>query len=241
MKYSISTIVKYEQSVSDMINFYMSVPIEELHLCISEGNEKIGHALNVSLPAVITCPNCEQCKFFCYDIRDCYIHGWDGDVIKARARNYVILLKDREKYFSELETAIQNRKSDEYFRWHVGGEIKDADYFHRMVELAKKYPHFFFWTYTKNYGVVNHYVREHGNDRHIAIPKNFVIMFSEWDGMPLINPYGFPIFCCKLKKGNKNRDAESFTKMWRCPGNCDICKAAKRGCMVGENTYADEH
>ena len=64
---------------------------------------------------------------------------------------------------------------------------------------------------------------------------------SEWDGMPMDNPYNMPIFSCKLKNGNKNRSAESFAKMHKCPGNCDICKASGHGCVVGESSYADEH
>lgn len=126
-------------------------------------------------------------------------------------------------------------------RWHVSGDIPDYDYLERMIKIAIDHPDFLFWTYTKNYFVVNEYVKNHSGDRFKAIPENLVIMFSEWDGMPLINPYNFPIFTCKLKEGNKNHKPEYFDGLYKCPGNCDICKGIKRGCIAGENTYADEH
>lgn len=107
-----------------------------------------------------------------------------------------------------------------------------------MVEIAKQYPDFVFWTYTKNYKVVNDYCTRNGKE---SIPSNFTIMFSEWDGMKLDNPFDFPVFTCKLKDGNKNHPVEYFDSLYRCPGNCDICKAAHRGCIAGETTYADEH
>lgn len=123
----------------------------------------------------------------------------------------------------------------------MSGDIIDYDYFSRMVEIARRHPDFVIWTYTKNYKVVNQYVSEHGNDRHLAIPANFTVMFSEWDGMPMDNPYNFPVFCVRLKDGNKNRTAAELDAMHACPGNCDICKKTHRGCVVGENTVVDEH
>ena len=91
------------------------------------------------------------------------------------------------------------------------------------------------------YHIVNMYVVNHGGNRAAAIPGNLHILFSEWDGMPLVNPFDFPIFTCRLKGGNKNHDDDFFKTMHKCPGNCDICKAAGRGCPAGESSYADEH
>ena len=86
------------------------------------------------------------------------------------------------------------------------------------------------------YSIVNEYIRDNG-----PLPSNFHVMFSEWDGLKMDNPYNMPVFTCKLKAGNKDRSAESFESMYKCPGNCDICKASGRGCIAGENTFADEH
>lgn len=212
---------------------------ENIKMCISTGNRKIGRVMNVSLMPVITCHNCSECKHFCYDIKACL--QYPDTVINARMRNTVLLKKDRKLYFETIEKRISRRRTNKYFRWHVAGDIVDLDYFANMVAIAERHPDFIFWTYTKNYGIVNQYVAEHGGNRKKAIPHNFSIMFSEWDGMKFDNPYNFPCFSCKMKNGNKNHPVEYFDSLYKCPGNCDICKACKRGCIVGESTYCDEH
>ena len=88
---------------------------------------------------------------------------------------------------------------------------------------------------------MNTYVAEHGGSMAAAIPGNLVIMFSEWDGLKLDNPYGFPTFSVKMAAGNKNHPAEYFETLFRCPGNCDICKENNVGCVGGMDTYNDEH
>lgn len=203
-------------------------------ISISKGNSKIGKVHNVSLAPIITCGNCSHCSGFCYDVKA----GRYKNVIDARARNTVIAMEYRESFFAGINEYLNHPRKHKYFRWHVGGEIIDYSYFESMIEIAKNHPDWFFWTYTKMHHIVNEYCDVNGRD---AIPENFVIMFSEWDGMPLVNPYNFPIFTCKMKDGNKNHPVEFFNTLYKCPGNCDICKKAKRGCMAGESTYADEH
>lgn len=232
------TIRNFVKKANARIDYYMSVALLSIALCISKGNRKIGHVLNVSIMPLITCGNCAECMFLCYDLQSA---NFRPSVLDARARNTAILRRDRERYFALIRNAIERRRKNFYFRWHVGGEIPDYDYFCRMVEIARDYPHYTFWTYTKMYDIVNRYVWEHGRDRVTAIPENLNIMFSEWDGMPLLNPYGFKVFTVKLKAGNKNHAPEYFDSLYKCPGNCDICKALSRGCIGYEDTYADEH
>lgn len=235
--YNITSIKKLLALFDASKAHYSRMNADDIKLCISRGNRKIGRVMNVSLPPVITCHNCKECKHFCYDIKACL--QYPGTVIDARIRNYMVLLKDRDAYFSRIDAAISRRRTNKFFRWHVAGDIYDADYFRRMCEIAAAHPDFVFWTYTKNYTVVNDYCDANGR---AAVPSNFHIMFSEWDGMPLINPYNFPVFTVKMKAGNINHpDAAYFAHMWKCPGNCDVCKAACRGCLAGENTYCDEH
>lgn len=139
--------------------------------------------------------------------------------------------RDRGEYFRRIDAAISRRRTHKYFRWHVAGDIVDTDYFARMVEIAKNHPDFTFWTYTKNYDAVNAYVDAHGVN---SVPNNLSVMFSEWRGMEMKNPYGFPQFSVVFKDEQKPQG-------FYCPGNCDVCKAARRGCVVGENVYCMEH
>ena len=157
----------------------------------------------------------------------------------ARVKNLWLAVNAPAQYFGQIRLALANRRKNKFFRWHVGGDIISPSYFAEMVKIAREFPDFTFWTYTKKYHIVNNYVVENGGRE--CIPDNLKIMFSEWDGMPLLNPFNFPVFSCRLKAGNKNHTPEYFDTLHKCPGNCDICKATGRGCIAGESTFADEH
>ena len=224
--YSIETIRKVVTMLKESVNHYMSIGAENIKLCISKGNHKIGKTLNVSLPPVLSCGNCKECKHFCYDIRACY--QYSNTVIKARAKNRALLQLDRDSYFVQIDEACNRHRTNKVFRWHVSGDIIDIDYLDRMVKIARNHPDFRFWTYTKMYSIVNAYCAENGGRN--AIPANLSILFSEWRGMPMENPYNFGTFRCFYA------DEEIPANTFYCPGNCDICKAANRGCVVNENT-----
>ena len=203
---------------------------------ISRGNRKIGRVLNVSIAPLLSCLAACPCMLYCYDIKAViqYIN-----VLFARVKNFWLAVNRPAVYFGTIENALAHRKTRKYFRWHVGGDIINAAYFAEMVEIAKRHTDFIFWTYTKKYGIVNAYCEKHGG--RAAIPENPKIMFSEWDGMPVVNPFVFPLFSCKLKAGNKNHPDFYFYGLYKCPGNCDVCIENGRGCVAGESAYADEH
>lgn len=237
MAYKKETIQAMIEKANELIDYYMVMSVDEIRLCISEGNDKIGHTRNVSLMPILSCGNCKHCMKFCYDVKACV--RFTDTTLAARVRNWVLFLKDRDAYFAMIEKALRPRIRHKYFRWHVAGDIVDEDYLAHMVAIAERHRDWKFWTYTKMYHVVNHYCDTHGGKS--AIPSNLQIMFSEWDGVALDNPYGFPIFTVKMKDGNKNHAPEYFDTLYKCPGNCDICKRTCRGCIAGEDTYNDEH
>lgn len=236
MAYKVETIKKLIVLAREEENKLIA-NIGGIKISISKGNRKIGKVMNVSLMPIVTCHNCKECKKLCYDIKACL--QYPNTVIPSRMRNTVMAKHDTERFFSEIDDACTRRRKNKYFRWHVAGDILDMDYFCHMVDIARKHPDFVFWTYTKYYSIVNQYCDLYGLD---AIPTNFSIMFSKWDGMPMDNPYQFPVFACKLKDGNKDTTEKEFSEMYKCPGNCDICKAGKgHGCIIGQSTYCDEH
>jgi len=233
MAYKKETIIKCKKTLVELIKAYLAMLAAGiiLKVSISNGNRKIGRVLNVSIAPLVTCGNCKECCNYCYDIKACLQYE---NVRKARAKNTAILQFDRNGYFAQIENKIAHRKSNFYFRWHVSGEIPDIDYLNRMIEIARRYPHFTFWTYTKMYGIVNNWCYQHGREN---IPSNLHIMFSEWRGMPMNNPYNFPVFTVRFT----SQGEKLLPNMWVCPGNCDICKRMQRGCIVGENTQANDH
>lgn len=231
------TIKKVKNNLLHAVKTYMAMDTKTIKMCISSGNIKIGRVLNVSLPPILTCGKaCKgTCEHYCYDIKAC--NQYPNTVIDARARNLAILIKDRDEYFARIDAVCSRRRTNKYFRWHVAGDILDADYLDRMVKIAIAHPEFKFWTYTKQYHIVNEYVRTHGNDRHVAIPSNLTIMYSEWRGLEMVNPYGFPEFRCVFTSEGEKLDSET----WTCPGNCDICKKVSRGCVNDETTQCEDH
>lgn len=212
---------------------------DTLSVTLSRGNRKIGRFANVSLAPIVSCGNCCGCKSFCYDLKACLAYP---SVLFARCKNFLLARDYRDKYFADIIRGIKNRdrrgKSLKGFRWHVGGDILDYDYFCRMVDIARMYPGWDFWTYTKMYHLVNRYVREHGGTKAAAIPSNLHIMFSVWYGMPIDNRYGFATFRCILKDGScSGRQQNEFM----CPGNCELCFKSRAGCIGEHDSCVNEH
>ena len=228
MKYRIETVLNMVKTAREIGAEYEAMEAENIKPCISTGNTKIGKVLNVSLMPVITCGNCRECMCTCYDVHACVFHG--RNVISARMRNTVLLTKDRDRYFSEIEKKVSRRRKNKYMRWHVAGDIMDYDYFDRMCGIAERHPDFTFWTYTKMYSIVNRWISENG-----ALPSNLHVMFSAWTGVKMDNPYNLPMYICRLEG-----DSTDY-KCFHCPGNCDVCKKSGRGCIASETTWIDEH
>lgn len=228
MAYSKQTFRNVFREARRQEKILLELDAADIPLCVSKGNRKIGRVLNVSLMPVLSCGNCKECMHICYDIKACA--QYPQTVINARMRNLVVLKKDREGFFNRVDEVVSRRRTNKYFRWHVAGDIVDGDYFDRMVKMARRHPEFIMWTYTKMYHIVNEWIAKNG-----PLPPNFFVMFSEWRGMPMDNPYGMPEFRVVFKGETAPAGA------WICPGNCDICKQVRRGCVVGETTYCHEH
>ena len=230
--YSAETLRKVTADLRERVWYYA----EQLRngvmmkLSISAGNRKIGRVWNISLAPVISCGNCAECSHFCYAVGSVIAYH---TAAAAWSKNLAILQHDRDGYFAQLDAKMSSRTKRRFFRFHVSGEIPDVDYLRRMIELARKHPDWKIWTYTKMYGIVNSYCRTYGK---VSIPENLVIMFSEWKGTPIINPYGFPEFRVIFPG-----DVDQQEQIWTCPGNCEICIEAGRGCVAGETSKVKLH
>lgn len=232
MMYKNETLKKFVAKAREQMFDAMKDP-EKLHVRFSYGNRKIGRCLNISLLPILTCSNCHECKHYCYDIKADLLYT---NAMNARVINTAIARSDMDRYFAEISQKMDRRRVNKFMRFHVAGDILNMAYFEKMVEIARKHADFTIWTYTKNYRVVNEWIDANG-----CLPKNLVVMFSKWDGMPMENPHNQPVFYCKLASGNKDTTEQEFAKMFKCPGNCDICKENHCGCIAGQTTYADEH
>ena len=204
----------------------MEMPIEDLHVHVSQGNDKLGFMLNVSMLPVLTCGNCKACRNYCYAIGTC---NYSPDAKRNWAENTALFKRDPDRYFYEIQDYIRWSGSlVHYFRWHVSGEIINERYLQGMFETARKFPKWHFYTYTKMHALVNAHADE--------IPENMHIMYSHWDGYTIDNPHNFPEFHTKLKKSNTD-----YSKYFECKQDCRECVRKGRGCVIGETSWILEH
>lgn len=92
--------------------------VSDLHVKISDGNNKLGAIPSVSLIPVMDCGNCAICAKSCYDLRNDFIYK---EVIKTRAINSAIYHEDPERFFKEIDDYL-NYRYPRAFRFHIGGD-----------------------------------------------------------------------------------------------------------------------
>ena len=191
--------------------------IDNLHVSVSVENSKMGAIPSVSLLPVFDCGNCRMCSHGCYDLRhDCYTKETNA----SRARNSVLVEHAPERFWRELRAWI-TLHYPRAFRFHVGGDIKNADYLRNMCRLAEEFPDIKFLAFTKMFDVVNKEV-----DEGLVIPSNFHLVFSGWPGLVMHNPHHFstshPLFA------DGATTAPDGAKL--CTGNCTECLRSEGGC-----------
>ena len=191
----------------------------ENRIHISKGNTKLGAIANISLPPVCTCrpdapcatDGCYALKF--YKMYPACRNAWDENLDYYNA--------DADGFFADLEREICTQR---YFRWFVSGDMPTADFFERMVALAKALPKTDFLCFTKQFEIVNEYCKANGG--RSAVPSNIHLMFSGWEGLEVPNPYNFPSTAVF-------KDIAEVEDDWKiCGGNCPACVCRNTGCWT---------
>lgn len=141
---------------------------------ISNENDKLGKIKSISLPAVKTCNPLAPCFRYCYARK---LAAYRSNVGKSYENNLNVLNSDRDAYFMQLKAIAYMER---VFRYHVSGDIPDEDYFRRMIKLAEEIPTCTFFTYTKQFGIVNNVISERKATKKRILPKNLIILFSGW-------------------------------------------------------------
>lgn len=202
----------------------MKSPVNKIS--ISPGNNKMGYIPSVSLPPVVTCANGCKCAQKCYAARLCKIRK---TVRNAYNRNLEILTQDPAGYWLQVKAAAMVTK---YFRFHVAGDIVNADYFRNMCQLARELPGTTFLAFTKQYTIVNDCLNSQD------LPENLKIIFSAWPEMHMENPHNLPV-ANVIFKGQQPADN------WKiCGGSCVECACRGVGCWElrpGEQIAFYEH
>jgi hypothetical protein len=187
--------------------------MDNLKLSISKGNSKMGAIPSVSLPACITCNPAAPCFSVCYALR---LEKRYKNTRSAYAHNLEVLKSAPASYWAQVKAAATTTR---FFRYHVSGDIPNANYFYNMVQLAYDLPGTTFLAFTKQYNIVNDYLNNGGR-----YPANLKIIFSNWGAWKCDNPYNLPV-CEVILRGDTPADD------WKvCGGNCTECACRGVGC-----------
>lgn len=222
----------FKRMVNNLKNHTESISnVSKSHVYVSPGNSKLGAIPSVSLLPVIDCGNCSHCAKSCYDLRHDVINK---NCAKTRSINSLICATDQERYFREIDAWI-TYNSPRAFRWHIGGDIRGAEYLAGMVRIAEIHKDIKFLCFTKMFHVVNKFIDDGG-----IIPQNLKIIFSGWIGQEMSNPYNFPSAHPLFSDGTTS--AKDGAKL--CTGNCTECFSEKRLCWElksGEEVVFNAH
>ena len=182
---------------------------------MSNNNSKTGKAcLNIAFP-VCVCREDAPCKATCYACKGCQTFA---NVQAAYYRNLRLYNEDSDNFFEQVYFKIKFSGLPKV-RWFDSGDIVDAEFFDRMIELCKRTPDTKHMAFTKKYEIVNKWIDENGD-----LPENLNIMFSAWDKMwEVPNPHGVGMAYVNFKEDRLNPE---FPKnAFVCPGRATTCSA----------------
>lgn len=193
-------------------------------------NEKTNGVMFVSLLPFLTCgKNCKgTCDRLCYAAKFCNCRC--DNYMPSRAKNTALAIANPLKYFYQIEKAVKMLR---FFRWHESGDIINRPYFKAMVQIALNNQHCEFLAFTKQFAIVNAWIRENGE-----LPKNLHIVFSAWYNLEPDNPFNLPL--SYPYNANYPAKEESFS----CGGNCEACACKGVGCWQlkkGQSIAFEEH
>ncbi len=212
-------------------------------VAFSLGNRKLGYQPSVSLLPRLSCGKHCGTKLLCR--RDCYAVKMQNYtyVEPSWTENYRIWKQNPSAYFSRIIDFLGNPKRKVgRFRWHVGGDIPDAEYLAEIVRMARRFPSVQFWTFTKAYELLP--------VRHPEEP-NLRILVSHWPGMetPTVrrlvgyaHAWVVPNPASQAVKAGRlaHPDYKIPDDAQECPGNCATCELCCN-IMAEESVKFDQH
>lgn len=176
-------------------------------LSLSPGNRKLPSIPSVSLHPDASCPPNLPCRASCY-ARRMTTRGPIGPVVDAAwRRNSKIYNVAPALFFGALNRYL-DRELPLYFRFHVGGDIPDAEYARRVIHLAEKQPAVSFALYTQRVKALPPYE---------YIPSNLHIRVSLWPNQDEARAGEYP------KAHALRPGAFGVNGVPWCPGRCGPC------------------
>jgi len=160
---------------------------------------------------------------------DCY--DWKGcvrleNVMNARVFNWAMWLADAAKYFGDINAYLEQRLPH-LFRFHIGGDIPDEEYFRYMCGTGDYFPGTDFLCFTKNHELVY-------DNMDLATP-NMQMVYSMWPGWGDENLPGRKAW---MQDGTETRVPKDAIK---CAGSCDYCGMCWNLDNIGRDVVFTKH
>jgi hypothetical protein len=187
---------------------------------LSNGNRKLAkNVLCWSIPPVITCLNCEQCKKHCY-ARHPYL--FYPVVKKAWDRNYTLAQTGEftAHIIAQLKEAVEYMRKP-FVRIHVSGDFFNQEYVNNWIKIIKTFPSVKFFGYTKVMDILD--LTELVNLDNVNIINSIAsdggVNFGKAGRITELKNLGYRV--CPADK-NKNI---------KCGKNCFICMKIEKVCF----------
>ena len=206
---------KTQEYVMDRKEYIDLLANKTNEISMSNNNSKTGKAcLNLAFP-LCTCREDAPCKATCYAGKGCQQMAV---VQGAYYRNLRLYYEDPDNFFEQIYCKIKFSGLPKV-RWFDSGDIADAEFFERMIDVCKKTPNVSHMAFTKKYEIVNEYIDKNGK-----LPDNLNVLFSAWDKLwEVPNPHGFGI--AYIDFNDKRLNPEFPKNAFRCPGRDSTCSA----------------
>lgn len=237
---TVGSINRRIKKMVDMRTEYIKNGVEKIHVILQKGNTKTGEEVwTVSLIPIADCPaKCARideinkkgyvplgkggCGYTgCYDVQNvCFQTTVQND----RARNSAIHMKDRERFWKEIEFQVVAFGVTQ-LRINVGGDVDYTD-MEFINDMAKRNPQTDILFFTKNDDDFNRFMDTYGD-----FEGNVKYLLSQWIGMEIVNLHNAPESHLIWEDGATSLP-EYAKHVSYCGGNCTECHKAKEGCWM---------
>lgn len=206
--------------------------MDEFKITISTTNSKLGSFIpSFNFPPIVTCRKDAPCKKMCYACKGNFLFK---NVKLSSLNNYQAFLKDSKRVEKEIINFVDNKLTTfKYFRWFSSGDIASKDVLQMMVNIAKKVKKTKFLCFTKQFEIVNDYLKNN------TLPKNLIIVYSHWDkSFKVDNPYNMPTSHIAFRDATLNEEISKNT--FECKNDCSKCLKCWR-LKQNESIYFHQH
>jgi len=182
---------------------------------LTNGNEKLHRVLVFDLPAILSCPNCKDCKKTCYAVQ---AQKQYADCRVFRNTNFYFATFETEKLQSLIVDQLKKAKIN-VVRIHSSGDFFSQKYIDMWTAIMKQFPNKKFYAYTKV-------------EKLFKFKKlfNFNLITSFINGK--LN-YGNIEYCNELKKRyNAFICPCGIDKNVKCGIDCNYCVTNKNVCFL---------